>query len=149
MMIPRFLYEQKKMHRIPSEKLGTFFDQRHCVVKLLLTLMLNKINQRNPSKKTLPKNISSKVMISKDFKKRQKNLAPHLLIILKEKITNTWLNTTTKRYISVLPTLKTSLLTKILFDETSISQKPRKSQIKTVNLLTFYHLIQIIGLSNF
>ena len=30
-----------------------------------------------------------------------------------------------------------------------ISQKPRKSQTKMANLLTYYHLIQIIGLSNF
>ena len=74
--------------------------------KLLLALVLIKINQRNQSKKTHPQNISSKMMISKDFRKRQKNLAPHLLIILKEKITNTWLNTTTKRFTSVLPTLK-------------------------------------------
>ena len=122
--------------------------------KLLLTIIktnhLKKSkNQRNQSKKTRPKNISSKVMISKDFKKRQKNLAPHLLIILKEKPTNTWLNTTTKGFTSVLPTLKSSLITKIPIAETSISQKPRKSQIKTVNLLTFYSLIQIIGLSNF
>ena len=81
--------------------------------KLLLILMLITINhlkksknQRNLSKKTHPKNISSKVMISKDFKKRQKNLGPHLLIIPKEKTTNTWLNTTAKRFTSVLPTLK-------------------------------------------
>ena len=106
-------------------------------------------NQRNPSKKTLRKNISSKVMISKDFKKRQKNLAPHLLIIPKEKTTNTWLNTTTKRFTSVLPTLKTSLLIKIQIVETSISQRPRKLQTKMDNLLTKFPLIQIIGLSNF
>ena len=31
----------------------------------------------------------------------------------------------------------------------SISQKPRKSQTKMANLLTYYHLIQIIGLSDF
>ena len=53
--------------------------------KLLLTIILIKINQRNLSKKIHPKNISSKVVISKDFKKRQKNLAPHLSTILKEK----------------------------------------------------------------
>ena len=49
-------------------------------------------NQRNSLKKILPRKHLSKVMISKDFKKRQKNLKPHLLIIPKEKITNTWLN---------------------------------------------------------
>ena len=98
--------------------------------KLLLTIMLIKTNhlkksknQRNPLKKTRPKNISSKVMISKDYKKRQRNVAPHLLIIPKEKITNTWLNTTTKRFTSVLPILKISSSTKILIDETSISLK--------------------------
>ena len=61
-----------------------------------------------------------------DFKrlqKRQKNLEPHLLIIPKEKITNTWLNTMAKRFTSVLPRLKTLSFTKILIDETSISQK--------------------------
>ena len=36
-------------------------------------------------------------MISKNFKKRQRNSAPHRVIILKEKITNTWLNTTKKK----------------------------------------------------
>ena len=40
-------------------------------------------------KKTLPRKHLSKVMIFKDFKKRQRNLELHLLIILKEKITNT------------------------------------------------------------
>ena len=117
--------------------------------KLLLMLILIKINQRNSSKKIHPKNISSKVMISKNVKKRQKNLAPHLLMCLKEKITNTWLNTITKRFTSVLSILRTSLLTKIQFVETSISQKPRKSQTKTVNLLTKFLPTQIIGLSNF
>ena len=91
--------------------------------KLLLTLILIKINQRNPSKKIHPKNISSKVMISKDFKKRQKNLAQPLLIIPKEKTTNTWLNIMAKRFTSVLSTLKTSLFTKILIVETNISLK--------------------------
>ena len=76
--------------------------------KLLLAIMLIKKNQRNPPKKTHPRKNSSKVMISKDFKKRQKNLAQLLLIIPKEKITNTWLNTTAKRFTSVLSTLKTS-----------------------------------------
>ena len=60
-------------------------------------------------------------------------MMPHLLIYLKEK-KNTWLNTTTKRFTSVLPILKTSLLTKIQFVETSISQKLRKFQTKTVNI---------------
>ena len=91
--------------------------------KLFLTMMLIKINQRNSSKKIHPKNIYSKAMISKDYKKRQRNLAPHLLIIPKEKITNTWLNTTTKRFTSVLSPLKTSSSTKILIDERNISQK--------------------------
>ena len=60
--------------------------------KLLLSIMLIKINQlnhpknqRNPSKKTHPQNISSKVMISKDFKKRQKNLELHHLDYSKRK----------------------------------------------------------------
>ena len=74
--------------------------------KLLPVIITFKINKLNLSKKTYPQNISSKVMISKNFKKRQKNLAPHRVIILKEKIINTWLNTTTKRFTSVLPTLK-------------------------------------------
>ena len=74
--------------------------------KLLPVIVTFKINKLNLSKKTYPQNISSKVMISKNFKKRQKNLAPHRVIILKEKIINTWLNTTTKRFTSVLPTLK-------------------------------------------
>ena len=107
-----------------------------------------KKTKKSPQKVLLQKYL----LQGDDFKilqTRQRNSAPLLLIILKEKTTNTWLNTITKRFTSVLPTLKTSLLTKILIVETSISQRPRKSQIKTVNLLTSYHLIQIIGLSIF
>ena len=56
-------------------------------------------------------------------KKGKKNLAQHHLIIAKEKTTNTWLNTTAKRFILVQEILKITLFTKILIDETSISQK--------------------------
>ena len=129
------------------------------LVKKRKTSSTNTIVQDKPTKPTkkkikpIQKDSPQKYLLQgDDFKrlqKRQKNLAPLLLIILKEKITNTWLNTTTKRFTSVLPTLKTLLLTKILIDETSVSQRPRKSQTKTANLLTSYHLIQIIGLSNF
>ena len=37
------------------------------------------------------------MMISKAFKKRQRNFAQHLLIIPKEKITNKWLNIMVKK----------------------------------------------------
>ena len=66
------------------------------------------------NKKTIKKSISKdspkKTLVQgddfKDFKTRQKNLAPHHLIIPKEKTTNTWLNTWAKRFTSVLPKLK-------------------------------------------
>ena len=122
------------------------------LVKKRKTSSHANIDQVKP-KKLIQKDSPSKYLLQgDDFKrlqKRQKNVAQHLLMCLKEKITNTWLNTITKRFTSVLPTLKTLLLTKILFDETSISQKPRKFQTKMVNLLTKFPLIQIIGLSNF
>ena len=38
-------------------------------------------------------------------KKAKKKMAPHLLIIAKDKITNTWLNTMVKRFTSVPPIL--------------------------------------------
>ena len=109
---------EKAMPKIDKEELRKYLqnsDEEDESVKK--TSSSNTILQDKPTKPTkkqiIPiqkdssqKYISSKVMISKDFKKRQKNLAPHLLIILKEKITNTWLNTTTKRFTSVLPTLK-------------------------------------------
>ena len=104
-------------------------------------------------KKPIQKDSSQKYLLKGDdfkrFQKRQKNLAPHRVIIPKEKITNTWLNTMVKRFISVLSTLKTLLLTKIRIVETSISQRKRKLQTKMVNLLTKFPLIQIIGLLNF
>ena len=76
--------------------------------KLLITIPTFMINKLNPIKKIYPKNISYKVMISKDYKKRQRNLVLHLLIIPKEKIVNTSSNTITKRFTLVLLTLKTT-----------------------------------------
>ena len=108
--------DEKIIKKIPPRKQKSLSRKE----KLLLTIMLVKKNQRNLPKKTHPRKNSSKVMISKDFKRRQKNLAQLLLIIPKEKITNTWLNMTAKRFTSVLSTLKTSLFTKILIDERSI-----------------------------
>ena len=61
-----------------------------------------KSTQKDSPKKTLLKGDDFKRL----QKKRQRNLEPHLLIIPKEKRKNTWLNTTVKRYISVLSTLK-------------------------------------------
>ena len=65
-----------------------------------------QVKQIKPTQKDSP----SKYLLQGDdlkrLQKRQKNLAQHLLMFLKEKITNTWLNTTTKRFTSVLPTLK-------------------------------------------
>ena len=108
--------DEKIIKKIPQRKQKSLSRKE----KLLLTIMLVKKNQRNLPKKTHPRKNSSKVMISKDFKRRQKNLAQLLLIIPKGKITNTWLNMTAKRFTSVLSTLKTSLFTKILIDERSI-----------------------------
>ena len=99
------------------------------LVKKRKTSSSNTTLQDNPTKKQIKpiqKDSPQKYLLQgEDFKKlqkRQKNLAPHRVICLKE-----WLNTITKRLTSVLPILKTSLLTKIQFVETSISQKPRKS----------------------
>ena len=74
--------------------------------KLLITIPTFMINKLNPIKKIHPQNISYKVTISKNFRKRRKNLELHLLIIPKEKIINTSLNMITKRFTSVLSTLK-------------------------------------------
>ena len=104
-------------------------------------------------KKVISKELPQNYLVQgDDFKKLQKKakkLKAKSLIIPKERITNIWLNTTTQRFISVQPKLKTSLLTKIQFVETSISPKPRKLQTKMGNLLTKFPLIQIIGRSNF
>ena len=66
--------------------------------KLLMVIVIVKINKLNKSKiqrNLSPKNQPKKYFLKgDDFKrlqKREKKLAPHLLIILKEKITNTWL----------------------------------------------------------
>ena len=77
-----------------------------------------KSSQKDSPKKSLLKGDNSK-----DFKKRQENLEPHLLIIPNKKTTNTWLNTTVKRFTSVPPTLKITSFIKIVIVETSISQK--------------------------
>ena len=110
------------------------------------------IDQDKP-KKPIQKDSSPKYLLQgDDFKrlqKKAKKLGASSLDYSQKKIINTWLNTTTKRFTSVLPTLKTSLLTKIQIVEISISPKPRKSQTKMVNLLTYYPRFQIIGLSNF
>ena len=60
------------------------------------------------SQKKKHKNISPKKLISKIFRKKPKNLVLIHLTIPKEKIINMWLNTVTKRFILVLPKLKTS-----------------------------------------
>ena len=70
----------------------------------------NNTNLQDKQIKSIQKDSPSKYLLQgEDFKKLQKkakNLAPHLLMCLKEKITNTWLNTITKRFTSVLPILK-------------------------------------------
>ena len=86
------------------------------LVKKRKTSSSNTILQDKPTKPTkkqikpIQKDSSQKYLLQgDDFKrlqKRQKNLALRLLIILKETTTNTWLNTITKRFTSVLPTLK-------------------------------------------
>ena len=67
-------------------------------------------NLQDKPNKSIQKDLSPKYLLQgDDFKKLQKkakNLAPLLLFIHQEKIINTWLNTTTKRFTSVLPTLK-------------------------------------------
>ena len=62
-----------------------------------------KVISKDPPKIILPK-----VMISKNFRKRRKNLALILFSILKEKIINTGLNRTTKRFTLVQLKLKTT-----------------------------------------
>ena len=86
------------------------------VIKKRKTSSHNDVDQDKPiksfekPKKSIQKDSPQKYLVKgDDFKrlqKKAKNLAPLLLIILKEKIINTWLNTTTKRFTSVLPTLK-------------------------------------------
>ena len=101
------------------------------VIKKRKTSSHNDVDQDKPIKSfEKPKKLIQKdppqtyLLKDDDFKrlqkKRQKNLAQLLLIIPKEKITNTWLNTTADRFTSVLSTLKTSLFTKILIVERSI-----------------------------
>ena len=128
----------KKLHLKRQKNLS----RKEKLLPVILFFKINRLNQlknqRKHCKKIHPKNISSKVKISKNSKRRQKKLGASSLDV--------WLNTTTKRFTSVLPTLKISLLTRIQFVERSISQKPGKFQTKTANLLTSYYLIQIIGL---
>ena len=81
---------------------------------------------KKPKKSTQKDSPKKSLVKGDDFKrlqKKAKNLAQHHLIIPKEKTTNTWLNTTAKRFTSVPLTLKITSFTKILIDETSISQK--------------------------
>ena len=78
------------------------------------------VKQKKSTQKDSPKKSLLKGDDFKRLQKRQKNLVQNLLIIPKEKITNTRLNTMPKRFTSVLSTLKTSLFTKILIVETSI-----------------------------
>ena len=101
------------------------------VIKKRKTSSHNDVDQDKPitsfekPKKLIQKDPPQKYLLKDDDfkrlqKKRQKNLAQLLLIIPKEKITNTWLNTTADRFTSVLSTLKTSLFTKILIVERSM-----------------------------
>ena len=78
------------------------------------------VKQKKSTQKDSPEKSLLKGDDFKRLQKRQTNLVQNLLIIPKEKITNTWFNITVKRFTSVLPTLKTSLFTKILIVETSI-----------------------------
>ena len=100
--------------------------------------VLHKIkpSSQDKPKKLIPKDSPQKYLLQgDDFKrlqKKAKKLGARSLDVSQRK-KNKWLNTTAKRFTSVLPTLKTSLLTKTQFVETSISQRPRKFQTKMVN----------------
>ena len=103
------------------------------LVKKRKTSSHNNVDQDKPTEssekrnKPIQKDSSQKYLLKgDDFKrlqKRQRNLAPHLLIIPKEKTTNTWLNTATKRFTLVLPILKASSSTKIPLAEINILLK--------------------------
>ena len=79
------------------------------LVKKIKTSSHANIDQVKPNKPIQKDSPSKYLLQGDDFKrlqKKAKTLAPHLLTILKEKITNTWLNTIAKRFTSVLLTLK-------------------------------------------
>ena len=115
--------DEKAMPKIDKEELRKYFQnsdedespQKTSSQKSKKLLHKRKISSSNNNLqdkqiKPIQKDLSPKYLLQgDDFKKLQKrqkkNLAPHRVIILKEKITNTWLNTTTKRFTSVLPTL--------------------------------------------
>ena len=129
------------------------------LVKKRKTSSHNNVDQDKLSKeikkpkKLIHKDSPQKYLLQgDDFKKLQKKakkLGAVSLDYSQRKNNKYMVEYDNKKFTSVLTTLKTSLLTKIQFVETSISQRPRKFQTKTVNLLTSYHLIQIIGRSNF
>ena len=82
--------------------------QKPIKVKRLKTPRLQDSPIIQPKKsisKELPQNYLFKVLISKSFRKRQRNLVLIHYSIPKENTTNTWLNTMTKRFILVLPKL--------------------------------------------
>ena len=87
--------------------------------------------------KTISQKITQKNLAQEDdFKKLQKKaeiLGADSLDYSKRKIINMWLNTTTKKFISVLPKLKITLLIKIKIDAKSISIRPKKLKTKMVD----------------
>ena len=107
------------------------------LVKKRKTSSHNNVDQDKPTKsfekpkKPIQKDSPPKYLLQGDYFKRlqkqAKKLGASSLDYSQRKITNTWLNTTTKRFTLVLPILKITLPTKILIAEISISQRPRKS----------------------